>query len=231
MSLPAWDTDSPALDVQSFKVPPVEARSHESTIELADIMMSYGRVNSAAEALANFIENNPKEAFTPWLKLLEIYRTSGQRTEFDKIAQKLNKTFNVWTIDWNNFNNARNMPMGLDAMPHVMARLQQHWGTRECQAYLHRLLHDTRNETRRGFPLTVIDDILCLNDILEQAIGPYTGPANAFDPEATAINAPQTETEAEEDEHIFMFSPQAEPFSDFIEQSVWYPTQEKPPAA
>ncbi|MCL2161527.1 MAG: hypothetical protein FWH56_10590 [Betaproteobacteria bacterium] len=194
-SLPDWDSASPALDAQSLKA--LEANeavwSRDPTIELAEIMLSYGRINSAAEALANFIENNPKEAFVPWLKLLEVYRANGQRTEFDKIARKLNKTFNVWTVDWDNFNDALTPVHGLETMTHIVKRLQNLWGTRKCQAYLQYLLRDTRDETRQGFPLAAIDDILCLSDTLEHYLGPYTGPINAF--RDLMDTAPPTETE------------------------------------
>jgi len=196
--LPDWDSASPVLDSQSLKTLGAKEniKSHDSTIELAEIMLSFGRINSAAEALANFIENNPKEAFLPWLKLLEVYKTNGQHTEFNKIARKLNKTFNVWMVDWDNFNDARASAHGLETMTHIVERLQELWGTRECQAYLQYLLRDTRDETRRGFPLAAIDDILCLNDVLEHHLGPYTGPANAFDSDLMDT-APLTETEDE----------------------------------
>jgi hypothetical protein len=199
--LPDWDSASPALDPQSLKnlLPERNARNRDSTIELAEIMLSFGRINSAAEALANFIENYPKEAFAPWLKLLEVYRANGQRTEFDKIAQKLNKTFNVWMVDWDNFTGALAPVHGLETMPHIVERLQKLWGTRECQAYLQHLLCDTRDETRRGFPLAAIEDILCLNDILEHYLGPYTGPVNAFDSDSQDI-APMTEVEGDKPE-------------------------------
>jgi exonuclease VII large subunit len=195
--LPDWDAASPAFDLQSLKAlfTGENVRSRDSTIELAEIMLSFGRINSAAEALANFIENNPKEAFVPWLKLLEVYRANGQRTEFDKIAKKLNKTFNVWTVDWDNFNDARASAHRLETMPHIVERLRGLWGTRECQAYLQYLLRDTRDETRRGFSLATIDDILCLNDILEYCLGPYTGPTSTFDELLDC--APPTETENE----------------------------------
>ncbi|MDR2015488.1 MAG: hypothetical protein LBP99_07715 [Azoarcus sp.] len=178
-ALPDWDSASPALDLKAM-LPEKNARNQDSTIELAEIMLSFGRINSAAEALTSFIENYPKEAFAPWLKLLEVYRFNGQRTEFDKIARKLNKTFNVWTVDWDNFTDALAPVLNLETMPHIVECLQKLWGTRECQAYLQHLLRDTRDETRRGFPLAAIEDILCLNDILEHHLGPYTGPISAF---------------------------------------------------
>jgi len=183
LALPDWDSASPALDSQRLKtlLPEKNSRNRDSTIELAEIMLSFGRINSAAEALTNFIEKNPKEAFAPWLKLLEVYRANGQRTEFDKIALKLNKTFNVWMVNWNNFNDALAPAHSLETMTHIVERLQKLWGTRECQAYLQYLLRDTRDETRRGLPLVAVDDILCLSDILEHYLGPYTGPTSTFD--------------------------------------------------
>ncbi|MDR2092888.1 MAG: hypothetical protein LBP58_06190 [Azoarcus sp.] len=197
-ALPDWDPASPALDLRAAEVFASEEKTqaHDSTIELAEIMLSFGRVNSAAEALANFIENNPKAAIAPWLKLLEVYRESGQRAEFDKIALKLNKTFNVRTVDWDNFAEFRDPAHGLEEIPHIMMRLQQLWGTRECQAYLQYLLRDNRDETRLGFMLTAVDDILCLNAILEYDLGPYTGPLETSPTsDGTEENAPLTETD------------------------------------
>ncbi|MDR1229281.1 MAG: hypothetical protein LBK55_09775 [Azoarcus sp.] len=196
-ALPDWDPASPALDLQAAGIfaPEDKTQAHDSTIELAEIMLSFGRINSAAEALANFIENNPKTAIAPWLKLLEVYRESGQRAEFDKIAQKLNKTFNVRTVDWDNFTESRDPAHGLEEMPHIALRLQQLWGTRECQAYLQYLLRDNRDETRRGFSLTAIDDILCLNALLEHDLGPYTGPLEVFSNDGAGETATMTETD------------------------------------
>ena len=194
-ALPDWDSASPALDSQSLKalVAGKSVNNRNSTIELAEIMLSFGRINSAAEALTAFIEKNPKEAFAPWLKLLEVYRTDGQRTEFDKIAHKLNKTFNVWAVDWDNFDDALSPVHSLETTTHIVERLQRLWGTRKCQAYLQYLLRDTRDETRKGFSLAAIDDILCLNDILGYRLGPYTGPTDTFD-EDSLDDAPLTET-------------------------------------
>lgn len=170
-----WDP-SPS-DFDSRALAPLaaeeEVEEHDSAIELADIMMSFGRVHGAAETLAEFIRGNPKQAVTPWLKLLEVYRAAGLRAEFDGLARQLNRTFNVKAVTWDNFDAARSAPDSLEKMPHLIAALQNQWGTRECQGYLHRLLRDNREGTREGFPLTVIDEILCLSAVLEQLVGPY----------------------------------------------------------
>uniref|UniRef100_A0ABX1MXU5 Type 4 pilus biogenesis n=2 Tax=Aromatoleum buckelii TaxID=200254 RepID=A0ABX1MXU5_9RHOO len=150
-----------------------EAEEHESAIELAEIMMAFGRVQGAAETLAEFIQSNPKKAVTPWLKLLEVYRAAGLRPEFDTLARQLNKTFNVKAVTWDTFDEARRPTNTIEQMPHVMSRIQVLWGSRDCQAYLENLVRDNRDGLREGFPLSVIDEILVLAGVLEEGLGPY----------------------------------------------------------
>ncbi len=149
---------------------------HKSAVELADIMMSFGRVQGAAETLAEFIRGNPREAVTPWLKLLEVYRAAGLRAEFDAIAGELNKTFNVSKVNWDNYQSLRASRMSLEDLPHISETLQKSWRTTACQRYLQQLLRDNRDGTRVGFPFTVIDEVLTLSAILEEALGPCPQP-------------------------------------------------------
>ncbi|GHU13800.1 hypothetical protein AGMMS50225_24450 [Betaproteobacteria bacterium] len=181
-STPAGDEPATALNLRNVAVFTPEAREpeHDSAIELAEIMLSFGRINSAAKTLANFIDRHPRAAITPWLKLLEVYRASGQRAEFDTTADKLNHTFNIDKVNWDNFDEATDPGRSLEQQPHIMERLETLWGRRECQAYLNQLLLDTRDDTRHGFPLMAIDDILLLDGVLEQQLGPYTGPPDPY---------------------------------------------------
>lgn len=157
---------------------PVEqSEEHQSAVELADIMMSFGRLHGAAETLSEFIQSNPKQAVTPWLKLLEVYRAAGLRAEFDAMAKEFNKTFNVITVTWDNYDDLRMNAVSVEHMPHIIAPIEQNWRTRECQVYLQRLLRDNRAGTRMGFPFSVIDDILMLSAVLEEELGPALPPA------------------------------------------------------
>lgn len=164
---PRPELPAPALTVED------EAEEHDSAIELAEIMMAFGRVQGAAETLAEFIQSNPKKAVTPWLKLLEVYRAAGLRPEFDTLARQLNKTFNVKAVTWDTFDEARRPTGTIEQMPHVMSRIQNLWGSRDCQAYLENLLRDNRDGMREGFPLSVIDEILVLAGVLEERLGPH----------------------------------------------------------
>lgn len=150
-----------------------DVEEHDSAVELADIMMSFGRVQGAAQTLADFIRANPKQAVKPWIKLLEVYRAADMRVEYEALTTQLNKTFNVKTIAWDDFDIARQAPESLENMPHIMTRLAETWGRRDCQVFLHELLRDNRQGTRQGFPLAIIDEILLLLGILESQIGPF----------------------------------------------------------
>lgn len=153
------------------------AEEHQSAVELADIMMSFGRLHGAADTLSEFIRGNPKQAVTPWLKLLEVYRAAGLRAEFDAMAKEFNKTFNVITVTWDNYDDLRMNTVSVEHMPHIIAHIEQTWRTRDCQVYLQRLLRDNRAGTRAGFPFSVIDDILMLSAVLEEELGPALPPA------------------------------------------------------
>lgn len=150
-----------------------DPEEHESAIELADIMMSFGRVHGAAETLEAFIESNPRQAITPWLKLMEVYHTAEMQREFDILATELNKTFNVRPVTWENFRADGTNVGSIESFAHIAARLQETWGTPQCQAYVDLLVRDNRQGTRQGFELGAIDDLLMLAGVLELHLGRY----------------------------------------------------------
>lgn len=156
-----------------------EPEEHESAVELAEIMLSFGRVHGAAETLEAFIESNPKQAIMPWLKLMEVYHTADMRREFDILATELNKTFNVCAVTWENFHDVSAHGEGIEALAHITARLQETWGTRQCQAYIDLLVRDNRQGTRMGFELGAVDDLLMLAGVLEVQLGRYKPGASA----------------------------------------------------
>lgn len=141
-------------------------------MELAEIMLSFGRLQSAAQTLQEYIEANPKEALQPWVKLLDIYREGNMREQFDVLAGKLHQNFNVELQQWDgsipptkpdaSFVRATS----LEELPHVVERIVSRWPHDDCQDYLRRLLRDNRNGERSGFTLPVVQEVLLLIDIL-----------------------------------------------------------------
>ena len=79
-------------------------------------------------------------------------------------------------VSWHDFKSDRNAPESLEKMPHILKHLEENWGTREAQAYIHQILRDNRDGTRQGFPLAVVDDLLLLLAVLDQELGAYKPP-------------------------------------------------------
>lgn len=165
------------LDDPRQRLAPIEVEDdaiaeQDAAIELANIMLSFGRVQGAADTLAEFIHRHPRQAVTPWLKLLEVYRAAGMRSEFQALTRRLRQTFNVREIAWEDYALSRLSPISLEALPHIMRQVALLWGTRSCQVYLQGLLRDNRGGKREGLPLPVVDDILLLSAILDLDLGP-----------------------------------------------------------
>lgn len=159
-------------------------------MELAEIMLSFGRVKGAAQALQEYIDANPQEALKPWIRLMDVYRMAGMRHEFERIARDLNKNFNVEVQKWEVTAAAADSAVdvvldtehaqpvsrpdegrveGVEGMPAILEQILTRWQDGDVINYLNQLLRDNRGGTRIGFPLSVVSDILFLIDLKEVA--------------------------------------------------------------
>jgi len=152
-------------------------------MELADIMLSFGRVKGAAQALQEFIDHNPQEALQPWIRLMDVYRMAGMRSEFETVARNLNQHFNVEVQSWEaaNLEASRESPesdsaapdalrpQSLEDMPRLMNTVLAMWADGDVVGYLYQLLRDNRGGQRQGFALPVVEDILFLIELKETA--------------------------------------------------------------
>lgn len=150
-------------------------------MELADIMLSFGRVKGAAQALQEFIDHNPEEALRPWIRLMDVYRMAGMRTEFETVARDLNRHFNVEVQSWEGpvpevAAETHELPIAdasrassLEEMPRLMNTVITQWGEGDVVGYLYQLLRDNRGGQRQGFALPVVEDILFLIELKETA--------------------------------------------------------------
>lgn len=157
-------------------------------MELAEIMLSFGRVKGAAQALQEYIDNNPDEALQPWVRLMDVYRMAGMRTEFESVARNLNQHFNVEVQHWEPpaAKPARQdidfvlddspeaaapplalAPQSLEDMPRIINLVCELWPAGDVVGYLHQLLRDNRGGKRLGFALPVVEDILFLIELKE----------------------------------------------------------------
>lgn len=72
----------------------------EHAIELADIFLTYGRTQDALDVLHNFMQDNAKESLRPSLMMLNIYKQSDMRQEFEHLADQLANNFKVKRVQW-----------------------------------------------------------------------------------------------------------------------------------
>lgn len=176
-------TVPPALAIEVSHVE--EADDSGTVLELAEIMVSFGRVKGATQALAEYLESNPDVSLVPWLKLLEIYRTNDMQEEFLACSSQLGSHFNVAAATWDeagaclgekiepldeNGLSIEDMLQKLPtigAFPHIREKIAQTWDTAEGVSHLKHLLRDTREGQRTGFPLSIAREILFLLDLLE----------------------------------------------------------------
>ncbi len=154
-----------------------ELTAAATALDLAEIMLSFGRVTGAAKTLQEYVTANPQEALRPWIRLLQIYQDNGMREEFEAMALKLNRNFNVEIIRWQGDEPRKELellPLGtaqqaavtLEQIPHIRARIVALWGSADCGAYLEQLLRDNRDGQRSGFALPVVEEVLFLIDLL-----------------------------------------------------------------
>lgn len=138
----------------------------EPTLQLAEIMLSMGLEQGAAQTLVEYTEANPRAALHHWLKLLGIYRKRGLRQEFRAAAENLRKNFNI-QAQYLQKSHTGEMPT-LENFPRVAEHVQEIWPRQgESIDYLGRLLEDNRDGERAGFPQAVAEEILLLIGILK----------------------------------------------------------------
>ena len=152
---------------------PVEVRfdQDESAIALAEIMLSFGRPQGAAETLARHIEESASDNPRPWLMLLDLYRRSGLSGEYTRLLPALRQKFNLQVPAWQDLQTPVSGLKSLEDYEHIVSRITAIWGTQECMDYLYQLVQDNRAGQRSGFPLEVVEEIVLLLLVLEAAYG------------------------------------------------------------
>ena len=54
---------------------------------------------------------------------------------------------------------------GLERLPHVLNKVCQLWGRPECEAYISRLIMDSRDGSRQGLPWEVAMELMFLGEL------------------------------------------------------------------
>lgn len=159
----------PVPDIESIDLDGISVHE-EAGIELAEIMLSFGRLKGAAVSLADYIQSTSPDSPQAWLMLLDLYRRAGMKSEYQELAPKVGARFNLavpgWSTNWRG-----GSLRTLEDYPHIARQLTRDWGHAEALDYLYGLVKDGRNGTRHGFPLEVMEEIVLLIRLLEEGYG------------------------------------------------------------
>lgn len=174
-------------DVARKSAPPSivgDVEEIEQPVELANIMIVYGQLQSAIEVLRSFVEAHPGQSLRSSLRLLELFKQADMRDEFEALAGQLPARFNVERLPWERVQVAvtgndipaeisvHEGPADLIAMlpSHVQGQVVGLWGTHDCLEFLRRLLTDNREGSRKGFGQAEVQAILRLVRMVESDI-------------------------------------------------------------
>ena len=152
-----------------------DTESHVDVTELsqvtdeAQVYADLGRNDQAIELLRDHIDSQTGELTSPapWLMIFELYRRTNNRQGYDELAPQFRKHFNGRVPDWDNYGHELALDDGLEAFPHLVARIERDWGTGEARKFLEELLYDNRGGSRLGFSLAAYRDILLLLQVHE----------------------------------------------------------------
>ncbi len=152
-----------------------DTESHVDVTELsqvtdeAQVYADLGRNDQAIELLRDHIDAQTGELSSPapWLMIFELYRRTNNRQGYDELAPLFRKHFNGRVPEWDNYGHELALDDGLEAFPHLVARIERDWGTGEARKFLEELLYDNRGGSRLGFSLAAYRDILLLLQVHE----------------------------------------------------------------
>ncbi len=152
---------------------PEEASRITPVLELADIMLSFGRVKGAVQTLRDFLDAYPEESPVLWMRLLDVCYLADMPEEFEVAAREFNHYFNVELATWEEMAVLAGTlvpverTLSLEDLPRLMAQIVDGWNTDLLLRYLDHLLRDNRGGERVGFPISIVKDILFLIELKE----------------------------------------------------------------
>lgn len=141
------------------------------------------KVSADRQPTPAYIEYSPRHYLQASLRLLDIYRGVGKRHEYEILAGQLHQSFNAWIEPWESAADGA-APQSLKQFPHILQRLEECWGQRDCQDYLEKLLEDNRGGNRHGFNRAVLHEIVTLITMHEEV-----APAQVYQQQPATIPA------------------------------------------
>lgn len=133
----------------------------------AQVFVDLGLNDQAIAVLKDHIANQSTERPSPavWLMLFDLLRRADRRADYDALAPQFRSRFNGRMPEWESYSTELALDDGLEAFPHLVARIASDWGSPEVRKFLEEMLYDNRGGSRLGFSLAAYRDLMLLLQI------------------------------------------------------------------
>jgi hypothetical protein len=144
-----------------------ELDGEQNILDHADVFLTHGRTTLAIQLLQNHLIEHPKKSVTEWLFLLDLLAKENMPAVYEQTALECKEHFNIRIAAFTN--DEGSAKQHLEDFPRVIAGLEDVWGTPAAQVYLDDLIYNSRLETRVGFEKSVLEELLLLKSIANEA--------------------------------------------------------------
>ncbi len=130
----------------------------------AELLVQLGDPKQAMILLSQHIRDTEHPGPAVWLMLLNLYQTTGRKSQYEALAVGFKTLFNAAVPAW--ATSAEALARDLESYPQVITKLQAGWPQPAMRSMLESLLNDDRGGSRQGFSLVAYREILFLLEIL-----------------------------------------------------------------
>ena len=136
---------------------------NESVLDHAEVFIAHDRPAMAIQLLQNHLVDLPVESPEIWLKLISLLAEEGTEEEYDKAVTACKQFFNVKIPS---FANATDIDeSSIEDYPHIVARLQEVWGSEFAVEFLNDLIYNKQSQPREGFGRKTFEELFALKQI------------------------------------------------------------------
>lgn len=161
------ETNSSIFNFYSPRATSVKVEEISDVTQEAEFWISMNDPQRAIEILAAQERVECPDSPLPWLFLLDLYRTVGERDKYEQLRERFISFFNA-NIPEYEADLSTLAYRQLDDFPHILEKICSLWGSSGTLPYLEALLVDDRKGARSGFDLPVYRDILMLIGIARE---------------------------------------------------------------
>ena len=145
-----------------------EFSANQNILDHADVFLSHGRTSLAIQLLQNHLLDYPKQSVTIWLFLLDLLAKENMQAAYEQTSVECKEHFNIRIAEFSNDEASKKTTF--EDFPRLHAALQEIWGTPAAVTFLDDLIYNSRLESRVGFEKSVIEELLILKNIANEAI-------------------------------------------------------------